>query len=147
MFRPLLIIASSAYLASCRTTPMVSAFDLADADKDGRVTKAEFDNFMSDSTFARYDANRDGKVTFEEWKAVDPTADMPTFKRIDTDGNGSVSPEEGRAAVRRKGTFDNLFAEVDTKQDGVIDRAESANFSEKLGVTSNMNFPGLRKMR
>ena len=147
MIRPLLIIASSAFLASCRTSPPTSAFDLADADKDGRVTKAEFDNFMSDSTFLRYDANRDGKVTFEEWKAADPTADMPTFKAIDTDGSGGVSPEEGRAAVRRKRTFDGLFAEVDTRKDGVIDRSESANFSEKLGVTSNMNFPGLRRMR
>ncbi|MCL6607451.1 MAG: EF-hand domain-containing protein [Geminicoccaceae bacterium] len=68
----------------------------ADLDRDGTVTRAEFDQART-RRFERLDADKDGVVSREEFLA----ADLPAFERLDRDKDGKITPEE--AAQRRRG--------------------------------------------
>lgn len=78
----------------------------ADADGDGRVSRAEF----VDGRIARLtaiDANRDGSITVEERRSgIDTRRNQRVsarFETLDTDGNGAVSREEFTAAREMRG--------------------------------------------
>lgn len=76
----------------------------ADADNDGRISKAEF----VDARIARLtavDANRDGSVSVEERRSGRDTRRNQRlsnrFETLDRDGNGALSREEFTAVVTR----------------------------------------------
>lgn len=89
-------------------------FGMLDADKNGQISRAEFDArhdgkdehhsgmhgmgghrmMMDGGMFAKADGNGDGKVTLSE--ATGKALSM--FDRADTNKDGTVSPEERRAA-------------------------------------------------
>ena len=92
--------------------------DRLDADKDGKITAAEY-TAGSKTAFDKLDANADGKVTAAEMDAayatskaaVGATKAPPSGERIralDTDGDGSLSSVEHEAGselqVRRAGS-------------------------------------------
>ncbi|MFO1478035.1 MAG: XopAW family type III secretion system calcium-binding effector [Verrucomicrobiota bacterium] len=57
------------------------------------------------------------------------------FKTIDQDGDGSITRDELAAAIPKNGKgpgVDEIFAAVDTDQDGVISDAEDAAAFEKM---------------
>lgn len=68
-----------------------------DADKDGSITRKEFDDFgkkRRQEHFARLDSNKDGNVSLEEFsKAHSDRADRH-FSRMDRDGNGVIDKTE-----------------------------------------------------
>ena len=84
----------------------------ADADRDGRISQAEFVSART-SRLTEADANGDGAVSREEAQAARQTQRAERrgqmFARLDTDGNGSISPAEfaapraGRAGPERAG--------------------------------------------
>lgn len=65
----------------------------ADANKDGKISKAEF-NAASDARFARMDANRDGKLSKEDRELARQARLEQRFATIDTDKNGQISKAE-----------------------------------------------------
>jgi len=88
-------------------------FAAIDSDRNGQISKAEFDSFatsdkakmmrhmasaglikarMGDRWFDRVDGNHDGKVTLDEAQS----SAMAVFDRADADHNGTVTPEERR---------------------------------------------------
>lgn len=83
-------------------------FAALDTNKDGAVTKAEFDAHRAamkqkweqhkkerrDAFFARADTNKDGKVTLAEMSA----RPLAMFDKADANKDGTVTPEERRAA-------------------------------------------------
>lgn len=112
----------------------------ADANKDGKVTRAEFDaaikaRFESSAKdgalsrdaffhmkekradaankrrFERLDTNKDGKVTFEEFKA----RENKMFARMDTNKDGVISKEEMQAMRHHRGHGDHDKADHDKK--------------------------------
>jgi len=76
-------------------------FKRMDANGDGSVSKAEFDEFNS-SRFKELDANNDGKVTREE---------------TDTRVNKAM-----RYGLKH---FEERFSSADTNRDGLLDRVEA----------------------
>ena len=124
-----LIIAIGPLVAGCSGS---NAFRLADADKDSKVSPAEFDRYMLEAIFAEADANSDSKVTFEEWKSANPDADPVKFKVPDTDKDGSVTPAEAKRHFDRVGTMADLFAKIDTGGDGYLTKEEVRAFKQKL---------------
>jgi Ca2+-binding EF-hand superfamily protein len=109
-----------------------------DADRDGKVTKAEFEGRIGE-VFARFDLDSDGKIT---------DADLPPFMRgrdvlsgdghfgrrghggrhgrrfmrmlhgADANGDGAVTLEEAQAAAAKR------FARWDRNADGAIDQSD-----------------------
>ena len=103
-------------------------FEILDADKDGKVTKAEVDA----ATAARIkagDTNADGKLSAEELaamqiKAMTERATQRAAKmieKLDTDGDKMLSDVEIAAG---KGRAD-MFEKIDADGDGAITKVEA----------------------
>lgn len=103
-------------------------FETLDADKDGKVTKAEMDAAAAARTKAA-DTNADGKLSVEELaamqiRAMTERANVRATKmiaKLDTDGDKLLSEVEMLAA---KGHGD-VFEKMDTDGDGAITKAEA----------------------
>lgn len=114
--------------------------DRLDADKDGKITAAEY-TAGSKTAFDKLDANADGKVTAAEMDAAYTTskaavgaAKAPSGERIkalDTDGDGSLSSVEHEAGSRA------MFDKLDANKDGSLTAEEiKAAHEAKEGTKS-----------
>ena len=103
-------------------------FETLDADKDGKVTKAEVDAAAT-ARFKTADTNADGKLSAEELaamqiKAMSERATARTAKmieKLDTDGDKMLSDVELAAG---KGRVD-MFEKIDADGDGAITKGEA----------------------
>jgi len=87
-----------------------NAFGRIDSNGDGSISKAEFQAFTQerltrqkaafDEAFNSADKNRDGKISKEESAAANPQL-AANFDKIDSNGDGFVTADEIRDAVRR----------------------------------------------
>jgi Ca2+-binding EF-hand superfamily protein len=89
-----------------------------DTDKDGKISKAEFDAEGS-KLFAKLDENSDGKITESEmpqrhWARFGGKM----FDRMDADQDGKVTKAEFEAAGQK------LFQRMDKNGDGIIEKDE-----------------------
>ena len=89
-----------------------------DTDKDGKISKAEFDAEGS-KLFAKLDDNGDGKITENEmpqrhWARFGGQM----FDRMDADKDGKVTKAEFQAAG------DKMFQRMDKNGDGIIEKDE-----------------------
>ena len=81
-------------------------FNLADSNRDGRITRAEFDAYLKETNsdpakavvFDQLDANHDGVLTKDE---VEADA-LAKFDRVDTNHDGVLEPDELAAAKAAK---------------------------------------------
>ncbi len=117
---------------------------IADADRDGRVTREEASAFFA-ARFARMDVDRDGALSEEEflshgagapatgWPVAFRTGPRTGFEAIDLDGDGVLSREEFlRASIEQREAErpDRLprrraiFAALDADGDGSVSRKE-----------------------
>lgn len=84
-----------------------AGFAAMDFNKDGKVTRAEFDRFMRerlarqaaafDAAFAQLDADSDGKISKAEAEAN--TALAQHFAEVDSNSDGFVNKDELRTAM------------------------------------------------
>lgn len=112
-----------------------------DADRDGKVTLAEFKAGQGERNFARLDADRDGKVTAAEVEAVraaNPSApDRPRagggrmLMMLDKDKDGGVSRTEMAVLVERR------FKAADANRDGWLSTGELFKMRQNQGRGSN----------
>jgi Ca2+-binding EF-hand superfamily protein len=113
-------------------------FQRIDANKDGKVDKAEADKAFAasraaqdarrkqilDRDFAKLDTNKDGSISRQEFDAIAPKrpANAPTtspwFTANDIDRNGTVDLNEAIARAQR------TFEALDKNQDGVLSQQE-----------------------
>ena len=128
----LLLILPAVLLGACATkTPH---FDAADANANGRVTLSEWEGHIVTTLHQENDANRDGRVTFAEWQANNPSADRARFRGLDLDGDGAVSWSEGLAFVRREHVYDGVFKRMDTDGNGTLERREAVTFRDLMAT-------------
>ncbi|KAF0205462.1 MAG: signal transduction protein with EFhand [Gallionellaceae bacterium] len=146
-------IISSIVIASCTVLAAPSAWacppmhqgqpcgkhiDEMDANKDGSISKKEFDAFHN-KHFKELDANHDGKISQEEMLAAYPgkmheRGDALISKRFDTaDANhdGALTKEEAKDMPMLSKNFD----EIDTNKDGKVTPEELKAMMEEHRAT------------
>lgn len=100
---------------------MSAMLAMVDADKDGKVTRAEADAFR-DAQFAKFDADGNGSLNDDEYFALmeDFRRQMmrARFNRHDADGDGVISKDE------MSGHTGKMFDRLDRNDDGVIEGDE-----------------------
>jgi hypothetical protein len=81
-------------------------------------------------TFKKLDTNHDGKISPDEWKA----ASAARFKKMDANGDGFISRDEMLAAAQKQTAerVDRMFTRIDTDKDGKISKAEFDAAGEKM---------------
>ena len=139
---------STASLAQDPRGPMFP-FEKVDADKDGKVTKAELDAYRAAESTAM-DANADGKLSVEELTAAqlarmtERATAMATkmVENLDTDGDKALSAAE--LAARPMPAM--LFDKADADGDGAVTKAEAdalvAEMEERMGGHHGMEGRG-----
>ena len=98
-------------------------FELADADHDGKLSRSEASDFLTDQIFNAIDLDHNGQITKEEWSkgGARPVSD---FRKRDANHDGSVTREEALKYGRAHGMTRKAFAEADKNHDGSLDRNE-----------------------
>jgi Ca2+-binding EF-hand superfamily protein len=81
------------------------------------------DKFVADRTakIMSADTDKDGKISQDEWVAFRASAGgdpARAFKRIDTDADGFLSPDEIKAVMQQR------FGKLDKNQDGMLTKDE-----------------------
>lgn len=111
-----------------------------DADKDGKISKAEIEAHRA-AELAAVDANKDGLLSAEELAAMHVKAMTERVtamasrmvERLDGDGDGLLSAAE----LASRPMPDQVFDHVDANGDGFIDQAEidaaRAMMAERMG--------------
>lgn len=96
-------------------------FELFDANRDGVVSKGEYD---SDALFAAMDSDRNNRVSAAELQAIlgpqrdgEPSA-ADRIRAADSNSDGELTDEELRRSAEMR------FQWLDTNQDGNVDLAE-----------------------
>src|SRR6056297_229486 len=96
-------------------------FELFDTDGDGKVTRAELDQYRNQK-FEEFDADQSGELSFEEYAALRESIRREMmehrFRRHDDDNSGGLSRQE------IGGRFDWMFERMDENDDGAIERSE-----------------------
>lgn len=103
----LIMVGTAVAQPNAERTYIDSAFTAVDTNKDGTITRPEFDAFMTarikkqraefDKGFAAADANNDGVIDRNEAKIHDELA--KNFDALDFDKNGKLSKEELTTAL------------------------------------------------
>lgn len=127
--------------------PRTAWFQKLDADKDGKISKAEADKqdtgrFQLKDKFAQIDTNKDAYLTKEELMAFGkehghghhPGGQRGDFfKKLDTDGDGKISKAEADKLDKGRFNLKEKFAEIDTNKDAYLSKEELMAFGKKDG--------------
>lgn len=117
MRSPILFLAV-ALLTGCAAAVAELGYPSVDANDDGRVSNAEFAEFLDDvDAFDRYDDNDDGALSEAEYReAVDAEIEGGAyFRGFDRDRSGGLSERE---------FADGLFGIYDADRSGWLSEAE-----------------------
>lgn len=131
-----------------------------DADKDGKVSKAELTTF-EEKKFAEIDADKDGSLTPGEFRAYRKAAmeafrkDHPRPEREEAKADGDKKPSGERAEGKEgkphhakgpgrhgKGGAMRLIRMADTDENGQVSKAEATAATEKFFAFMDTNKDG-----
>lgn len=123
----IILLSAGIILATgCVTSPVVptpqQAFEKADTDGDGMVSRAEYDSHMIGEMFALFDKNKDSVITREEF--LDNGGTEEGFRRINASGSGKITLAEAKASPAVRRSLDAPFLEADANRDGKVSLAE-----------------------
>lgn len=106
-----------------------------DADRDGKVTLAEFKKAQDERQarmFARVDANKDGRITQAELDAMPKRGDGrghgagAMLMRLDANNDGAVTRAEMGAMAERR------FQMADSNKDGWLSKGEMLTMRQRM---------------
>ncbi len=112
-------------LAACQSpAPAPDRFAQADRDGNGALTAAEVSDYFVNAIFDARDTDKDGRITKAEWNPQMDAVEAREFVLRDTNNDGAVTREEATAYARRRGLYTKETREADTNKDGLLSRAE-----------------------
>jgi len=86
-----------------------------------------------------FDADRDGKVTAAEFKAGQAERQDRMFARLDANGDGKLTAGAPRSAVSLAG---GMLMMLDADRDGAVTRAEMGAMADRRFQTADANKDG-----
>jgi len=113
---------ASCATGSKRPASLEDLFRQADKSGDGKVSKAEYENFMIVEMFKIYDQNGDGFISEKEFVADGGT--VKAFRAINTSGDGRLSLEEALASQAIRDRLAAPFDEADVNHSGDVTFSE-----------------------
>lgn len=111
-------------LGGCATAPkkqvptVEALWKKADADSDGKVSRAEYQDFMFEQMFVVCDPSGDGFITVEEYVADGGTA--AEFRKLNVSGTGKLSLDEAKKSPMLQQRLTALFDEADANHSGYV---------------------------
>ncbi|MGH8045739.1 MAG: EF-hand domain-containing protein [Chthoniobacterales bacterium] len=111
-------------LGGCATAPKKHVptdkelFAKADKSGDGKVSRAEYQDFMVEQLFAIYDNDGNGLITEEEFVTDGGTA--AKFKELNVSGSGKLTLDEAKKSALIMDRFAMPFDEADTSHSGYV---------------------------
>ena len=92
-----------------------------DANRDGKLTRAEFNAGFADAMLKVYNLGPDGVITPAEWNDVERGGrGGGSFKRLDVNHDGKLTRAELSNGKERDAVVTAIFDRIDKNHDGVI---------------------------
>jgi Ca2+-binding EF-hand superfamily protein len=127
-------LAAALFLSACATTPpagdaaLMNLFRQADADRDGKISRKEFTDFMITEAFANYDKNGNGSITLEEWTTGGGTP--ATFRAMGGTSGRGLTLEQVKASKIAQNQMALPFDGADKSRSGYLTLAEFIAFRQ-----------------
>jgi len=120
-------------LNSCKTpgtpaAPERDRFAEADQNKDGELTKSEYNDYAVSTIFGPRDTNGDGSITRTEWNPQMSAEESKEFALRDANKDGKVTFAEASAYALKTKRFTGDWSAADTNKNGTVNRAEAVAF-------------------
>lgn len=112
-----------------RPATLEQLFKRADTNGDGRVSRAEFTNFMVGDVFERYDTNGDGFVDETEFLAGGGS--LESFRKINRSGTGKITLAEAASSKLIRDAMVVPFDEADLDGSGYVTWDEFIAFRKR----------------
>jgi hypothetical protein len=136
---PFFLLGIAVCLPGCATGPsageqaaLKKRFQQVDASQDGKISRAEFTDFMIEEAFKLYDTDGKGYVTLDEYVAGGGTE--RGFKAINKSGSGKVTLAEAKASDLARHQMAMPFDEADADSGGTgyVSFEEFVAFRDKI---------------
>jgi Ca2+-binding EF-hand superfamily protein len=127
------------FFAACQSTQTTQTakpdrFGLADTNHDGCLSRDEVSDMIVTEVFDGRDTNKDGKLTKAEWDVPGDESRNKIFRGADTNHDGVVTLAEAKAYGKKIGVGKNLFEESNKNHAACVDREEvRAYYASKEG--------------
>lgn len=104
-----------------RTNAVTNAFQAADTNLDGKISREEFKQHARQTAFENADKNRDKKIDKKEWLSIDrsPAAEQ-NFEAVDKDRNQQIQFLEFSDHAEKNYNYDEVFNALDRNRDGSL---------------------------
>jgi hypothetical protein len=117
---------SALALASCQsTTTPPDRFAQADRDGSGALNSAEVTEYFVGTIFDERDTNKDGHITKAEWNPQMDAAEAREFAKRDANNDGLVTRQEAVAYALAAGVYADDIRAADANKDGLVSRDEA----------------------
>jgi hypothetical protein len=114
--------------AACQSSTPPDRFAQADGDRNGTLSEAEVTIYFVVGIFEARDTNKDGRISKAEWNPQMDAAEAREFAKRDANGDGFVTREEATAYALKAGLYAEDLRAADTNKDGVVSRAEAVAY-------------------
>lgn len=110
---------------SCQSSTPPDRFAQADRDGTGTLSPAEVSDYFVGGVFDERDTNKDGRITKAEWNPQMDAAEAKEFAQRDANADGVVTRDEAMSFARKQGMYASVTREADTNKDGLLTREEA----------------------
>lgn len=101
--------------------PAASVFRRMDANRDGKLTRAEFSVGFADAVLTVYNQPANGFVTAEQWNGIERGGKGRSgFDALDRNHDGKLTRDELAGGPGRDAVVNRVFDRIDKNHDGVI---------------------------